>query len=54
MENSIIPRGDVGCQTDLVTAHLKLLRRFYPNNAAVLITEANMSCEFPCQRLGVV
>tara|TARA_B100001057_G_scaffold386297_1_gene393195 strand:- start:209 stop:373 length:165 start_codon:yes stop_codon:yes gene_type:complete len=54
MENSIIPRGDVGCQTDLVTAHLRLLRKFYPDNAAVLITEANMSCECPRFFLGVV
>ena len=46
MENSLIPRGDVSFQTDLVTAHMKKLRKIFPENKIVLITEANMSCEW--------
>ena len=46
MENSLIPRGDVNFQVDLVTAHMKHLRSMFPHNKIVLITEANMSCGF--------
>ncbi len=44
MENILIPRGDIQCQTDLIEAHMKMMRELYPNNAIVLICEANMSC----------
>jgi hypothetical protein len=43
----------VNAQTDLVKAHLKLLREFYPDNNAVLICEANMSCESFAKRGGI-